>query len=232
MLASCVKDNPKHTSADIDSKLKKFNVAISSSTEIGPGVVVANLSNGNTVVLDLNNNHLIVPKGPSVDVLSLDSGESRIDAINRPVIKAALTKLTDYVEAKSSSEKYVVYVYTDPACGICSKMIANIPAYMDAGITLRFVGVPIFGDDSRESLEKLYSSPPELRMTILQGGNYFGLSITPEGQEIVRLHSQVASEIGANRTPLLYTADGAAFIGYIQPVQLIEMLAASKLHQK
>lgn len=68
---------------------------------------------------------------------------------------------------KSKNEKFVVTAFIDPACSYCQKMNSEIQQYLDKGISINYVPLPVFGARSSQILHYIFSNAPEDQYKIL-----------------------------------------------------------------
>jgi hypothetical protein len=219
-LSSCAKDPSSISIDNLENELNKFNVKIKETKEIGSNLFLVTLENGNTVAADLKNEILFVSKGVSVDAINLRTGMSIMDEIKRPIIKAELSKIQNYIEIKSPKENHIVYMFFDPACGICHQMFSVADSYLDEGITLRLVGTPIMGEQSKLNLEKLYSEKKEEQFSVLLSNNFGTNMASDAGLQTLNNHMSSGRSLGVDRTPYLFTLSGSSYVGYIPAKQL------------
>jgi protein-disulfide isomerase len=219
-LCSCAKDPSSISIETLEKELMKFNVKIKETKEIGSNLFLVILENGNTVAADLKNEILFVSKGVSVDAINLRTGISIMDEIKRPIIKSELSKVENYIEIKSPKENHIVYMFFDPACGICHQMFSVADSYLEEGITLRLVGTPIMGEQSKLNLEKLYSAKTEEQFSILLSNDYGKHMASESGLQTLNNHISSGRSLGVDRTPYLFTLSGSSYVGYIPAKQL------------
>lgn len=119
---------------------------------------------------------------------------------------------------------YELTVFTDIDCGYCRKLHAQVDAYNEQGISIRYMAYPRAGIGSK-SYEKAVSvwcaEDPQQAMTQAKAG------ADPDPAQCdnpIAEQYQLGMELGVSGTPALLTMDGQLIPGYVPPEQLRERL--------
>jgi len=152
------------------------------------------------------------------DLTESKLGKVRINALH----KAAGQRLISF---KAAQPKHDVYVFTDIDCGYCRKLHSEIDNYLAEGINIHYLFFPRAGKGS-ESYDKAVSvwcaKDRNKALTEAKQGK------DPEPKTCdnpVDDHLALGMELGARGTPMLVTAKGSIFPGYMSAKQLAEALA-------
>jgi len=155
-----------------------------------------------------------------------DLTESRLSGSR----KQALAKLgdKDMIVFKPKISKYSVYVFTDIDCGYCRKLHSEINQYMAEGITINYLFFPRAGkgsDSYNKAVSVWCASDRKAALTAAKQGNTI-----PEKtcDNPVDEHMQLGEDFEVKGTPMIVTAEGAVFPGYLPPKQLIQVLESEK----
>ena len=152
------------------------------------------------------------------DLIDLDRGVnltelSRNDA--RRVLVASL-KDEDSILFSPAEVKHSVTVFTDIDCTYCRKLHAEINAYMDQGIAVRYVLYPRNGKRSRAwtTSENVWcSNDRNNALTAAKLDREFQTS-SCDASMIAR-HYELGQQIGLTGTPAIVTEDGTLIGGYM-----------------
>jgi len=166
-------------------------------------------------------------QGRLIDVATrTDLTESRLSGSR----KQALAKLgdKDMIVFKPKISKYSVYVFTDIDCGYCRKLHSEINQYMAEGITINYLFFPRAGkgsDSYNKAVSVWCASDRKAALTAAKQGNTI-----PEKtcDNPVDEHMQLGEDFEVKGTPMIVTAEGAVFPGYLPPKQLIQVLESEK----
>ncbi|MBW8191310.1 DsbC family protein [Neiella marina] len=139
------------------------------------------------------------------------------------------TKGADYIEFTAREERTVVYAFTDPTCGYCKKLHAQVDDYNELGITIRYLAYPRNGKGS-QAFAMLNSSwcseTPKDSLHDLMNAKHSGQS-TCDSDAVAR-HYDLGQQLGVRGTPALYWADGSKIKGGYKPPAELQRLAMSK----
>lgn len=144
--------------------------------------------------------------------------------------KQALSKLSteQMIVFKPKLSKYSVYVFTDIDCGYCRKLHSEIDQYMAEGITVNYLFFPRAGKPS-ESYDKAVSvwcaSDRKAALTAAKKGETIPAKTCANP---IDEHMKLAEEFDVKGTPMIVTAEGAVFPGYLPAKQLIHVLDSGK----
>ena len=206
---------------NLETRLKLEVYQVSSSPVTGlfevissKGVFYSTQSGGYLVrgsIIDANN-----------DFKNLTSGAQ--DELTRNRIAAYNDSMIVY---PAQNEKYVVTVFTDVDCGFCRKLHANIQAYNDIGITVRYLAFPRQGQRSKtwQSMSDLWCSDDKnTAMDLLTSGKEIEKK---QCTNAVSEHYKLGRELGIKGTPAIVLNSGKMMAGFKSPKQLITLLKTS-----
>jgi thiol:disulfide interchange protein DsbC len=170
-------------------------------------------------------NYLI--QGRLIDVATrTDLTESRLSGSRKQALK--MLSQEEMIAFKPKISKHSVYVFTDIDCGYCRKLHSEIDQYMAEGITVNYLFFPRAGKPS-ESYDKAVSvwcaSDRKVALTAAKKGESIA---TKTCKNPVDDHMKLAEDFDVKGTPMIVTAEGAVFPGYLPPKQLIQMLESEK----
>lgn len=125
---------------------------------------------------------------------------------------------------KAADEKHVVTVFFDPTCSFCRKLYKEMQTYNDKGITVRLVGFPREGLDSKlaTQMEAVFTSEnPVQALKDMEDGK---LPTTLKEPNVVKSHYEYGLEYGVRGTPAIITPAGNLLPGYLPADTLLEEL--------
>ena len=136
---------------------------------------------------------------------------------------------SELISFKSSSEKYVVTVFTDVDCGYCRKFHSEIEEYNKIGITVNYVAFPRSGPDS-PSYNKIVgawcSSNPKEILTLQKKGEEPKISLC-ENHPVIN-HYLLGQKLEITGTPAIISESGVLYPGYVSASDLFERLESSE----
>ncbi len=128
------------------------------------------------------------------------------------------------VFAPAGETRAVVNVFTDPDCGFCRKLHAEVPELNSYGIEVRYLAFPRMGIGS-ETYDRLVSAwcadDPRDAITDLKLGRKIPSNSC---QNPVAEHYEMGKVVGVEGTPTMVTADGELIGGYVPAAQLAQGL--------
>lgn len=135
------------------------------------------------------------------------------------------------IEFKAPNEKHVVTVFTDTSCGYCRQLQENIEAYLDAGITVRYLAYPRNGLSSpaADTLARVWcADDPQAALATAKQDRF--VKSTACNAPIAQ-HYALGQKFGVRGTPAFITETGDLLPGLRLPPDLIteiERLAAQR----
>lgn len=123
-----------------------------------------------------------------------------------------------------------LYVFTDPTCGYCQKLHAEISEYMDAGVQVKYIPYPrsalVDGQQAFEDLKQVMCADDRLEaLTKIKNGTdnnkYVQESYDPKCVNYVKVGKDLGQKIGLSGTPFLYLSTGETVPGYNQAQSVI-----------
>ncbi|MFL7013600.1 thioredoxin fold domain-containing protein [Enterovibrio norvegicus] len=153
-------------------------------------------------------------------------GES-LDFADRVFFDQYINQIGDYVEAKSPSEKIVTYMFTDISCQYCQRLHANIQAYLDAGITIRFLMFPRNGLETTEAKQMASIMESEAPLDMLHKSAVGGYIPQSTSIKPIEHHFRTAVSMGVTSTPSL-VVNGYIYNGFLEPNQILNAFAKAE----
>ena len=143
------------------------------------------------------------------------------------VRKQALDQLGEdnMIIFKPKIGKYMVSIFTDIDCGYCRKLHSEIDQYMAEGITIRYLLFPRAGkgaDSYNKAIAVWCAKDRNAALTAAKKDQK--IDIKTCGNPVDK-HMQLAADFDAKGTPMIVTAKGNIFPGYLPAKQLAEALA-------
>lgn len=153
----------------------------------------------------------------------VDPFEAR-KAAKRVALLADVPKDQMIVFAPEGETKGVLNVFTDPDCGFCRKLHADVPELNSYGIEVRYLAFPRMGIGS-ETYDRLVSAwcaeDPQEAITRLKLGRKIS---SKSCRNPVAEHYAMGQVVGIEGTPTMVTADGELIDGYRPAAQLAQRL--------
>ena len=191
---------------------------------------------GQYVVVDETGEYLIL--GGILDLNTMvNITESRKDQMKVEMTATAIKKLPEDIFVNYSPKgevKGTMYVYSDPNCGYCKKVHKELDQYLAAGIEVKYIPYPIFGEKSVEQTKQMMcAGNPEKAMTELMNGTdngkYAKSTYPKQCAELVSVGSASGRGLGISGTPYIYLSTGRVIGGYQSAEVIInELLKVSK----
>ena len=159
-------------------------------------------------------------------VIDLDTREDLTEGAKAEVRKELMAGIDTSRQIAFAPEEpeYELTVFTDIDCGYCRKLHAQVPAYNEQGISIRYMAFPRAGIGSR-SYEKAVSvwcaEDPQEAMTQAKAGSE---PAPVQCDNPIAEQYQLGMELGVSGTPALLTNDGQLIPGYVPPEQLRQRL--------
>ncbi|WP_448247138.1 bifunctional protein-disulfide isomerase/oxidoreductase DsbC [Thalassotalea agariperforans] len=158
----------------------------------------------------------------------VDIGEQRYAQERLAGVKAFENNMIVY---PAKNEKHVITVFTDITCGYCRKMHAQMSAYNDLGITIRYLAYPRHG--VRDQSGQLTQSFQDLRSIWCHESPAEALTKAKAGSQVahricdapIEEEFNFGRQIGVNGTPAVILSNGQLLPGYREPDDLIKILA-------
>lgn len=135
------------------------------------------------------------------------------------------------IEFTAPNEKHVVSVFTDTSCGYCRQLHENIDAYLEAGITIRYLAFPRNGMSSpaAETLARVWcAADPQAALATAKQDRFVK---STECDAPIAKHFALGQKFGVRGTPAFVTESGDLLPGLRLPPDLIaeiERLAAQR----
>jgi len=181
------------------------------------------VSGANILYVSENGQYLV--QGHLIDIVARkDLTEAKLASTRKQAIDSLGTD--QMIVFKPESSQYTVSVFTDIDCGYCRKLHSEMDQYMAEGITVQYLFYPRAGKGS-ESYNKAVSvwcaDDRNAALTSAKNGK------TPEVKTCdnpVDEHMQLGVDFEARGTPMIVTAKGNIFPGYVPAKKLVQALAA------
>ncbi|OAN14145.1 protein-disulfide isomerase [Photobacterium jeanii] len=162
----------------------------------------------------------------NTDAQPVNLTEQKLAKLNKDKLQGMEDEMIVY---PAKDEKYVVTVFTDTSCGYCRKLHSEIPAYNEAGITVRYLAFPRGGERSRnfDEMSAIWGAKdPAKAMNEAKNGTLNTEGVTPRG-DLVMKHFHLGQAMGVTGTPALVLEDGTMLPGY-QPAAMLRKMLDSK----
>ena len=165
------------------------------------------------------------------DLIDLESAQNLTEISRRTQVKETLAGLpmSDFiVYPAKGKERTHLNVFTDTSCGYCRKLHAEVGHLQDAGISVRYLPFPRGGNrgPGYQDLKSVWCAEDPLEAMniakdVSQGhlgdGNCERAALVDKGYVL-------GQRLGLTGTPLLYSAQGTKFTGYVPYNELIPAL--------
>ncbi len=120
--------------------------------------------------------------------------------------------------------RVVLSVFTDPDCGFCRKLHADVPELNAKGIEVRYLAFPRMGIGS-ETYDKMVSAwcsdDRHDAITRLKRGKPI---LSKSCDNPVAEHYEIGQRFGVQGTPTIITSDGEVIAGYVPAAELAQGL--------
>lgn len=114
--------------------------------------------------------------------------------------------------------EHTITVFTDPQCGYCKKFQSEMDGYLAEGIRVRYMFVPIFGDESKKLSENVWCAADQKQaMSDVMAGKKIEAKTCANPLE---KHMDLAASMGIRGTPGILAEDGRLLRGYMPPQAL------------
>ena len=189
------------------------------------------LLDGQHVVVDESGQYIllggIIDLATREDVAKIHHNKGRSERAKNAIAKLPQDIFVSY--APKGEVKGTVYVYSDPNCGYCKKVHKEVDQYMAAGIEVKYIPYPIFGQKSVEQTKQMMCADnPEEAMTELMfgtdKGKYAKASYSKVCSQLVSLGSASGKGLGITGTPYIYLSTGQVIAGYQSATVIINEL--------
>lgn len=172
-------------------------------------------------------------RGDVIDlVASRNLTDERLGELNDVMAKRMVSALRDefdetrMVVFSPDNPKHTLTVFTDIDCGYCRRLHREIHSYMERGIKVRYVFLPLAGpgSDSWTKADAVWCSPDRNdAMTRAKLGEDVAAT-QPCVDTPVAEHYRLSRQLGIQGTPGLVTEDGQFMSGYMPAEQLAAWL--------
>ena len=138
-------------------------------------------------------------------------------AKQRARLKKAMAQVADDdpIVFAPSDRRAAIWVFTDPDCGYCRKMHAQMSDYHALGIEVRYLAFPRAGVNSL-TYDKMVSAwcaeDPRAALTALKSGERIPSRSCPN--PVAKQHA-IAQEVGLSGTPAIVLEDGTVLPGFV-----------------
>lgn len=207
----------------LQRRLPDINVIAIETSPI-PGLRTVQLQEGVTLYVTEDGSHAIAgvlyhltEDGP-VDPAESRRAERRLELLSDIPMEQMI------VFAPEEESRAVLNVFTDPDCGYCRKLHAEVPELTAFGIEVRYLAFPRAGIGS-ETYDRMVSAwcadDPHDAITTLKRGNAIP-SRTCDNP--VAEQYEIGMRVGVRGTPTMVTADGELIGGYVPAADLAQGL--------
>ncbi len=147
-----------------------------------------------------------------------------VDVTNKELLEKLNALKSEMIVYPAKNEKHVVTVFFDITCHYCHKLHEQLKEYNDLGITVRYLGFPRNGMDSKaaKQMEAIFTSKdPVFALNEAENGN---LPKELKEAAVVKKHYELGGQFGVQGTPTIITSSGEVIGGYLPPKELLEAL--------
>jgi thiol:disulfide interchange protein DsbC len=148
------------------------------------------------------------------------------DSVMQPFIKQQIAGMSDQgILYQAKNEKYVINVFTDPTCGYCRQLHKDLPAYNNAGISVRYLAFPRGGEQSATFLQMQHiwcSRDSKAAMNAAKSGAKVAPAMCSNS---VKQQYELGESFGVSGTPAIVLPSGQLIPGYQPLPQLLAQLA-------
>ncbi|MGH6628881.1 MAG: DsbC family protein, partial [Burkholderiales bacterium] len=139
-------------------------------------------------------------------------------------------KEQDMLVFEPKKVEHTITVFTDPQCGYCKKFQGDMDGYLAEGIRVRYMFVPIFGDESKKLSQNVWCAKDQKKaMTEIMAGKKIEDKTCDNPLE---RHVAIAAEMGIRGTPGILAEDGRLLRGYMPPQMLKAELEGKPLEDQ
>lgn len=168
-------------------------------------------------------------QGPLYDTLTRENITERRAAGRRlQMLSAERPAGTFEFPARTQPASWDLTVVTDVDCAYCRKFHANMAAYNEAGIDVRYLIAPLGGKGSasyRKAVMAACSASPEETVTRMMSGE--AIQGSEDCAHSIDEQLSLARRMGASSTPTFILPDGTLTSGFMPPERLVQVLEAS-----
>ncbi len=149
--------------------------------------------------------------------------DETLQRIRKPLIEE-LAKVDSIDFPAKGESKHTITVFTDIDCGYCVKLHSGMDKMNELGISVRYVAFPRagLGSSSYDKWVDVWCSDDRQKsMTLAKSGGKL-----PKGNcdAPVKEHMRLASKLGVNGTPAVFSEDGRQLGGYLPPKRMLQAL--------
>ncbi len=158
------------------------------------------------------------------DLVDMDTGKNFSEEAKKDIRKKAVARLSDeeMIVYQPEKPKYSVDVVTDIYCPYCRKLHEEMDEYLESGIKVRYILLPLKGKkDYEDTLSVWCAEDRNLALDIAKSGG--GVEKKTCDNPLAK-HKQVARQIGVTGTPAIILEDGSLLPGYVPIKQLVKVL--------
>ncbi len=153
--------------------------------------------------------------------------EKSLNGVRAKLINTVPEK--EFIVFKAKNEKYKINIFTDIDCGYCRKLHAEMDDYLAAGITIKYLFFPRAGlgsDAYKKAVSVWCADDRNAAITTAKMGT--GVLQEKTCKNPVAEHMKLGEKLGVRGTPMMVTATGTVFPGYMPAKQLAKALSAEK----
>jgi len=156
-----------------------------------------------------------------------DLTEEKLSVARAKLINAVTDK--EMIVFKAPIPKYEINIFTDIDCGYCRKLHSEMDQYLAEGITIKYLFFPRAGVDSdayKKAVSVWCANDRNAALTASKSGKNAPEEKTCENP--VDEHMALGEALGVRGTPMMITATGKVFPGYMPAKQLAAALRQDK----
>lgn len=148
-----------------------------------------------------------------------------IDITNQKLMTELNSYANEMIVFPAKNEKHVVTVFMDISCHYCHVLHKKIKEYNELGITIRYLAFPRGGMNAQtaKQMEAIWTSSD--KMKALNDAMNGTLPTQLKTPNIVKKHYQLGVKFDVTGTPNILTSSGELISGYVEPKELVTLLA-------
>jgi thiol:disulfide interchange protein DsbC len=160
-------------------------------------------------------------------LIDLESRQNLTEEARRSVRKEIFAEIPDAeltVYVPEREVRHVINVFTDPNCPFCRQLHEEMPAYLEAGVKVRYFMYPVLGRESPAIMRDVWCAESRTdAMDRAKAGRPVPSADCPTPAD---QHLALGRELGITGTPATITGGGQLISGYRPAIEVIQALNA------
>ena len=158
------------------------------------------------------------------DLVDMNNGDNFTEMARSGIRLKALSQLSDeeMVVYQPEKVKHTVNIVTDIYCPYCRKLHNEMDEYLENGIKVRYIMLPLKGQkDYEDTLSVMCAEDRNLALDIAKAGG--GVEKKTCDAPLAK-HQQIARQLGVTGTPAIVLESGRMLPGYIPVQEVVKLL--------